>query len=194
MADDTVSDNSATQFGGGILNMAPQGGTISLENSIVADDTSLISPQDADLSDDGDLGGGRLTGSDDLIRAGDTGSLTLMISGLDPRLGPLRDNGGPTWTQALLPGSPAIQAGDPSLVPAGETTDQRGFGYARVVRGQLDLGAFEIQAGHLRPPVARPLGSGPPAPALVGLTIVPPRPSPGVGSSDGTAATATGGP
>jgi hypothetical protein len=41
---------------------------------------------------------------------------------LDPLLSPLRDNGGPTWTIALLPGSPAIDAG----VSAGLTTDQRG--------------------------------------------------------------------
>jgi hypothetical protein len=56
----------------------------------------------------------------------------------DPLLGPLADNGGPTMTMALLPGSPAIDAGVP--VP-GVTTDQRGVPRPQ---GQApDIGAFE---------------------------------------------------
>ena len=54
-------------------------------------------------------------------------------------LGPLQDNGGPTRTMALLPGSPAINAGDSTNPPP---TDQRGF--ARV--GTPDIGAFEFQS------------------------------------------------
>ena len=45
---------------------------------------------------------------------------------------------------ALLPGSPAIDAGDNSLIPAGVTTDQRGTGYARIDNGTVDIGAFEL--------------------------------------------------
>jgi len=45
----------------------------------------------------------------------------------DPMLGPLQDNGGPTFTHALLPGSPAIDAGDPSFTPPPDF-DQRGPG------------------------------------------------------------------
>jgi hypothetical protein len=56
----------------------------------------------------------------------------------DPKLGPLADNGGPTLTMALLPGSPAIDAGNTSLAPA---TDQRGF--ARPAGLAADIGAFE---------------------------------------------------
>ena len=41
---------------------------------------------------------------------------------VNPLLGPLQDNGGPTFTHALLPGSPAIDAGR----SVGLTTDQRG--------------------------------------------------------------------
>ena len=48
----------------------------------------------------------------------------------DPLLGPLQNNGGPTQTKALLPGSPAIDAGNPSGCRGGNgqllTTDQRG--------------------------------------------------------------------
>ena len=45
------------------------------------------------------------------------------LVGVDPKLGPLQSNGGPTPTMALLPGSPAIDAGSN---PLGLTTDQRG--------------------------------------------------------------------
>lgn len=56
---------------------------------------------------------------------------------LDPRLGPLANNGGPTLTHAVLSRSPAINRGDSNGAPA---TDQRG-----VVRfaGFIDIGAFQ---------------------------------------------------
>ena len=56
----------------------------------------------------------------------------------DPKLGPLTNNGGPTLTMALLPGSPAIDAGNTALAPA---TDQRGF--PRPAGLAADIGAFE---------------------------------------------------
>jgi hypothetical protein len=56
----------------------------------------------------------------------------------DPMLGALADNGGPTFTQALLPGSPALDAGVPV---AGLTTDQRGV--PRPQGRAPDIGAFE---------------------------------------------------
>jgi hypothetical protein len=61
---------------------------------------------------------------------------------IDPKLGPLADNGGPTQTMALLPGSPAINSGDNTDAPA---FDQRGPGYARIVNGIIDIGAFQFQ-------------------------------------------------
>jgi hypothetical protein len=62
-------------------------------------------------------------------------------SPIDPMLGPLQDNGGPTFTMALLPGSPAIGAGGPT----DSEWDQRGPGYARTVNGVTDIGAYEVQ-------------------------------------------------
>ena len=62
-------------------------------------------------------------------------------------LGPLADNGGPTLTMALLPGSPAIDAGNTSLAPA---TDQRGF--PRPAGLAADIGAFEY--GSVMPTLA----------------------------------------
>jgi hypothetical protein len=79
---------------------------------------------------------------------------------IDPRLGPLADNGGPTKTHALLPGSPAIEAGDPSIQFDENGFDQRGSGYFRVFDGDLardiviDIGAYESQGI----PVGYPLG------------------------------------
>jgi hypothetical protein len=60
----------------------------------------------------------------------------------DPMLGPLQNNGGPTLTHALLPGSQAIDTGDPSFAPP-PFTDQRGF--PRVANGRIDKGSFEVQ-------------------------------------------------
>jgi hypothetical protein len=64
----------------------------------------------------------------------------------DPKLGPLADNGGPTLTMALLPGSPAIDAGNTSLAP---TSDQRGF--PRPAGLAADIGAYEL----CYPPILR---------------------------------------
>lgn len=61
-----------------------------------------------------------------------------FLSGADPKLGPLADNGGPTLTMALLPGSPAIDAGSAVGAPA---TDQRGV--PRPQGAGVDIGAFE---------------------------------------------------
>ena len=64
-----------------------------------------------------------------LLGFGDGATLTSSgnagnLIGIDPKLGPLQDNGGPTPTMALLPGSPAIDAGSNPLTL---TTDQRGY-------------------------------------------------------------------
>jgi hypothetical protein len=69
-----------------------------------------------------------------------TNDQTGNIYGTDPLLGPLQDNGGPTWTHALLPGSPAIDAG--SSVDT-LTVDQRGIHRPQGLAP--DIGAFEFQ-------------------------------------------------
>ncbi len=63
---------------------------------------------------------------------------------IDPRLAPLDFNGGTTQTIALLLDSPAIDAGDPTMLDTDPTTDQRGF--TRVSNGRADIGAFEFSS------------------------------------------------
>jgi CSLREA domain-containing protein len=77
-----------------------------------------------------------------IIGGGDLGMI-------DPVLGPLADNGGPTLTHALLPGSPAINAGDPTTVGGLNgvpSFDQRGESFTRVFAGRIDIGAYERQS------------------------------------------------
>src|SRR5262249_35869728 len=63
-----------------------------------------------------------------------------------PLVAPLADNGGPPPTMALLPDSPAINAGpNPVANFEGNQNDQRGEGFPRVVGGVVDIGAFEVQ-------------------------------------------------
>jgi hypothetical protein len=63
---------------------------------------------------------------------------TGSLNNTDPKLAALADNGGPTLTMALLPGSPAIDAGDTAAAPP---TDQRG--QPRPVGPAADIGAYE---------------------------------------------------
>jgi hypothetical protein len=74
---------------------------------------------------------------------GGSGYAPTDLLDVDPMLGPLQDNGGPTETMALLPGSPAIDAGENSDAPE---WDQRGPGFPRIVNAQIDIGAYEVQA------------------------------------------------
>jgi hypothetical protein len=80
---------------------APNPSSRERKKSISPHDKSLITHGYNISSDDG---GGFLNGPGDQINT-------------DPLLGPLQDNGGPTFTHELLKGSPAIDAGDPNFTP-----------------------------------------------------------------------------
>ena len=77
---------------------------------------------------------------------GNKGSTNGFLStdkiGVNPLLGPLQNNGGPTYTHAFSSGSPAINAADPNNT-APNSSDQRGGGYPRVLSGRADIGALE---------------------------------------------------
>ncbi len=125
-------------LGGGLYNAD---GTVTLGNTIVAENTAVggggpdalgtIVSQGHNLI-------GETDGSSGWVGSDLTGTSAYP---LNPLLAPLGNYGGPTQTMALLPGSPAIDAGNNGLVPAGVTTDQRGL--PRVVNGFVDIGAFE---------------------------------------------------
>ena len=95
-------------------------GVISLGNNLIGDTNNSTQSSSAWVSSD-------LTGT--------------FKNPLNPMLTPLGNYGGPTQTMALLPGSPAIDAGNNALIPSGVTTDQRGL--PRIVNGNVDIGAFE---------------------------------------------------
>jgi len=86
-----------------------------------------------------------IPGSNNLIMTSQNGSRVPFDTIVDdPLLGPLQDNGGTTRTQALLPGSPAI---DNEKVSPGVFFDQRGF--PRVIDSEADIGAVEFDPDHI---------------------------------------------
>jgi hypothetical protein len=175
MTNCTVSGNLAVSIGGGISaslatissctiveNLAASGGgidrrfngTINIRNSIIALNMGPNASLGPDLS--GGLSGAFVSLGNNLIGNNDgTFGFTDEVNGdivgnrlnpIDPLIGTLKNNGGPTKTHALLAGSPAIDKGDNDGVPA---TDQRGVGFARKKDGNfngvavVDIGAFE---------------------------------------------------
>jgi CSLREA domain-containing protein len=123
----TVSGNTAIN-GGGIYN---SDGTLTLANTIVARNSASTNP---------DAQGAFSSQGHNLIgdTTGATGFVASDLKNVDPLLGPLRNNGGPTDTRALLAGSPAIDAGTNTGCPP---TDQRGVKRPQGLR--CDIGAFE---------------------------------------------------
>ena len=106
-----------------------------VQGTIIANNSASGVPLDV-----GSEVGYSIAGSNNLIMSSQGGTRVPFDTIVDdPRLGPLQDNGGPTRTQALLPGSPAIDRGK---TVTGVAFDQRGF--ARVVGAKPDIGAFEF--------------------------------------------------
>jgi hypothetical protein len=109
----TVTGNHA-EYGGGI------GGSPTLGNTIVAGNTAATAANGPDGS------GTFFPESYSIIQntngSSISGNMTFALTGLDPLLGPLANNGGPTRTCALRAGSPAIDQGK----NCGPATDQRG--------------------------------------------------------------------
>jgi hypothetical protein len=142
-------DDSGGGDGGGISN---SGGMIKIGNSIVANNgaTGGGAPDcDSALASPLTRAGYELIRSATGCTFGGTGdTATGYQTGVDPLLGALDDNGAALPTMALLPGSPAVNAGNPAA-PSGtggtcEATDQRGRPRSGAVL-PCDLGAFEVQ-------------------------------------------------
>jgi protocatechuate 3,4-dioxygenase beta subunit len=139
--------------------------SLTIENSLLANNKGLTSIDD-DLYKETGLGS--VTSSYNLVEfptgyAAGTGDITGDQASLN--VGVLADNGGATETHALLPGSPAIDAGDPAFSPPPDF-DQRGTGFPRLQDGNgdvsfvIDLGAFEVPSLNT-PPTKSGIGDVP---------------------------------
>ncbi|MEM7704735.1 MAG: choice-of-anchor Q domain-containing protein [Pseudomonadota bacterium] len=160
----TISNNYRTGLWGEV---GPVSGIATISNSLLAfnqggqnclgDSTSIVSAGYNILRSDLNCGA--------LQAVGDQWG--TPASPLEPLLGPLQDNGGPTFTRALDPSSPAVDSGlnDPTCGGTGTTTDQRGV--SRPQLNACDAGAFELQ------PSVGPLQALVDAAAPGGTVVVP---------------------
>ncbi|WP_193213638.1 choice-of-anchor Q domain-containing protein [Luteolibacter marinus] len=150
----TIAGNRTTvRDGGGFLNA--NGSQLDLVNSIVAGNTAAGAGPDIDggFTSGGVNFIGTTSGSSGFRNGTDrsfanTGSslatlLATTAGGSGSPLPLLAGNGGPTPTVALLPNSPAIDAGLDGALPAGLENDQRGAGFPRIRDGRVDIGAVE---------------------------------------------------
>ncbi|HEX6190396.1 MAG TPA: Ig-like domain-containing protein, partial [Pyrinomonadaceae bacterium] len=150
------NDNNGSGAGGGIFNGS---GTVGLYNTIVAgnfnedgvtdgrDDVNgaLFASSSFNLIGDG-------TGMTGITHGANGNQVGTGVSPINALLGALADNGGLTFTHALLTGSPAIEAGsNTNASNEGLTTDQRGTGFPRIAdsadadtTATVDIGAFEL--------------------------------------------------
>jgi hypothetical protein len=163
---------SGVPNGGGMANV---GGTVAISNSTISNNGALIHTPFGTVGTDGggvsNRGNGGVTFQNSILSYNTFGgncngvmkSLGFNVSSdascrfngpgeqknIDPKLGPLQNNGGPTQTMALLAGSPARSAGNPTPPPGGcmdpstrhrLTSDQRGR--PRPNPGACDVGAY----------------------------------------------------
>ena len=147
----TLSGNTVSGYGSAIWSL----GAVTLLNTTVTANSgldtifwaNLLTPINSIIA--GNTGENLSTSSSGGIAGFFTGH--NLYDG-DPKLGPLQDNGGPTFTHALLANSPALDAGDDAPAAAlSMTTDQRGV--ARAFDGPdadttatIDIGAYEARA------------------------------------------------
>ncbi len=130
----TIANNTAGVAGGGISNVI---GNVSAHNSIFAGNLAAGLPND--------VRGNLVSGGYNLIS--NSSDLSLIggnddLLDVDPLLGGLADNGGPTLTHLPLEGSPAIDTGDPGLTLV---EDQRGL--ERPLGGNtIDRGSVEEES------------------------------------------------
>ena len=170
MSNSTIAGNTTSFGGGGILNIGTMavtnctisgnsyqgyqdngrvnGGGIYNETSLTLNNTIVAGNTGNDI-----YGQVQPTGAYNLIGDG-SGLPPLATSNLigttanplNSLLGPLANNGGSTQTMALLPGSPAIDAGSNALAVDANgnslTTDQRGTGFPRILGHSVDIGAI----------------------------------------------------
>ncbi len=172
LTNSTIAFNTAVSIGAGLVLFGTQ--THTFTNSIIAKNTAITGPDIGIFSSTHtfNINHSLILNTASMDANGNTqvptNGVNGNIVGLDPNLGPLQNNGGPTQTHALLPGSPAINAGNNALAPT--PIDQRG--QPRTSDLIVDMGAYELQ---VVPPVlppeplpenSEPLPENPPIPNL----------------------------
>ncbi len=196
LANCTISDNSvvsgdtilATGSTIGLFNDTIAGNFAS--NSVHSDSSAKITFNNTIFADSGptfsSTSGGTFSSTGHNLSTHNDLTILNQASDLnskDPKLGPLQDNGGPTFTRALMPGSKAIDKGNSIFA-----IDQRGF--ARPVddpnstnagSNPTDIGAFEYQLPATTPtatPVATPKPTSTPVHTPTPLPTATPSPTP----------------
>jgi hypothetical protein len=175
----TIAGNSAAHGVGGV--QMDSGSTFMTANTIIATNSGSTTADCGGAGTATSQGYNVIGNGNGCAFSTSTGDhLGSTASPIDPKLGPLGDNGGTTPTMAETAGSPAVDAGNPaptsdsappappSLIPC-RTTDQRGFSRPDQAGTACDIGAFEF-----------------PGPTVTGIT---PSSGPATG---GTSVTITG--
>jgi hypothetical protein len=167
----TITENSADIGGGLDIHGINAERPVTIRNSIIADNIATTGP---DFFTNASENPGANTTVQNCLFGNNSGASTLLpatagstpnangnfigsgTSPIDPHLGPLQNNGGPTQTHELLGGSLALNHGNNALIPVdvldldGDLNtaepvpfDQRGAGFARIGVGTVDMGAYE---------------------------------------------------
>jgi hypothetical protein len=133
LTNDTIDANSLGSASGATLGAGIDGsGTVTAQSTIVSGNTPGANCNPSTPT------------SSDHSLEGPTGTTCRFdLPSADPLLGALADNGGPTKTQALGVGSPAI--GDVPLASCHATTDERGLPRPDAGDPRCDVGAYEVQ-------------------------------------------------
>jgi hypothetical protein len=136
MFDSTVFNNTSANAAGGLVTLT----TATLDNTIITGNHDTGANSFNDIT-------GNVTGSNNLLGVGAITGVSNGVAGnivgpIDPKLGPLGYYGGPVQTVALLPTSPAINAGSNTLLPTDTAVDSRR--QPRIVNGTVDIGAYEL--------------------------------------------------
>ena len=187
LTNSTVAGNSASSIGGGLLNNNNR--PFNVKSSIVALNTAAGSAPD--------VAGSFTSHGFNLIGVEQNNGFTAATdqkgglgAPLDPKLGPLQQNGGPTETMALQPDSPALDQASSAALTGTLTTDQRQAfprtqdqpEVANAAGGDgTDIGAFEI-AEALPTPSPSPTASSTPtataSPTPAPTPTITPTPTP----------------
>lgn len=147
----TITGNALTaNTGGGLSNS----NTMRIRNTIVSGNTAGGNP---DVSGTFASGGTNLIGVQGTSSGWmTTGATADLLNNPNANPGALQNNGGATDTHSVAAGSAALNAGQNCVVdsscitfnaPANLTNDQRDAGFARQQDANVDIGAFELQAG-----------------------------------------------